>query len=81
MINGGKYDGVVGDVNDGAATGEVGDDFVFLGARRNAGWEYGHENKGGAKEEVVHGGRVAQRPIAGWGIGRNGSRVGWDSVK
>ena len=37
MINGGENDGVIGNVNDGAATGEVGDDFVFLGARTSAG--------------------------------------------
>jgi hypothetical protein len=37
MINGGKNDGVIGNVNDGAAAGEVGYDFVFLGARTSAG--------------------------------------------
>ena len=36
MINGGENDCVISNVNDGAATGEVGDNFVFLGARRSA---------------------------------------------
>jgi hypothetical protein len=65
MINGGKYDGVVGDVNDGAATSEVGDDFVLLGMRGGAGRERGQKNEGGANEEVVHQGRVAQRADCG----------------
>ena len=65
MINGGKYDGVVGDVNDGAATGEVGNDFVFLGTGGDDGRECGQKNQGGANEEVAHEGRVAQRADCG----------------
>jgi hypothetical protein len=48
-------------VDDGAAPGEVGDDFVFLGAHGERGHECGQKNQGGANEEVPHGGRVAQR--------------------
>jgi len=65
MVDGGKYDGVVGNVNDGAATGEVGNDFVFLGTGGRAGCECSQENQGGANEEVVHEGRVAQRADCG----------------
>jgi len=67
MINGGKYDGVVGDVNDCAATGEVGDDFVFLGTGSSAGCERSQENQRSANEEVAHEGRVAQRADCGLG--------------
>ena len=70
VVDGGKYDGVVGDVNDGAATGEVGDDFVFLGPGSSAGCECSQENQGGANEEVVHEGRVAQRADCGLGAVR-----------
>ena len=31
MINSGEEDGVIGDMNDGAAAGQVGDDLFFLG--------------------------------------------------
>jgi len=80
MINGGKYDGVVGDVNDGAATGEVGNDFVFLGMRGSAGRERGQKNKGGANEEVAHEGRVAQR--ADCGLGAAGGMVSeWRRIR
>ncbi len=52
---------MTGDVDDGAAAGKVGDDFVLLGARGSAGRENSQKNQGGANEEVLHGGRVAQR--------------------
>ena len=65
MIDGREHNGVIGNVNDGAAAGEVGDDFVFLGVSRSAGRERGHENQEGANEEVPHKGRVAQRADSG----------------
>jgi hypothetical protein len=52
-------------VDDGAAPGEVGDDFVFLGAHGESGHECGQKSQGGANEEVPHGGRVAQRAECG----------------
>jgi hypothetical protein len=39
MIDGCKNDGAIGNVDDGAATGEVGDDFLFLGGESIAGQE------------------------------------------
>jgi uncharacterized protein YjbI with pentapeptide repeats len=80
-INGGEQNSVIGNVDDGTATGEVGDDFVFLGAGCHASRERGQQNQGGANEKVPHEGRVAQRQIAGPQRRRNGSRVGRDSLK
>jgi len=34
MVDGGENNGVAGNVNNGAATGEIGDDFVFLCVQR-----------------------------------------------
>ena len=65
VIDGGKHNGVIGYMNDGAAAGEIGDDFVFLGMGRSAGRECGQKNQGGANEEIPHGGRVAQRADCG----------------
>ena len=65
MIDGRENNGVIGYVDDGAAPGEVGDDFVFLGAHGERGHECGQKNQGGANEEVPHGGRVAQRAECG----------------
>jgi len=65
MIDGREHNGVVGNVNDGAAAGEVGDDLVFLGISKSAGRERGHENQRDANEEVPHEGRVAQRADSG----------------
>jgi hypothetical protein len=45
VIDGGEENSVIGNVNDGATAGEVGDDFVFLGAGRDAGWECGKQNQ------------------------------------
>ena len=84
MIDGREHNGVIGNVNDGAAAGEVGDDFVFLGVSRSAGRERGHENQEGANEEVPHKGRVAQRADSGLEAVRQseeGSRVKQDSLK
>lgn len=44
MIDGREHDGVVCDMDDDAAAGEVGDDFVFLGMAGSAGRECGQEN-------------------------------------
>ncbi len=60
MIDGGKEDGVVGDLDDGAAAGEIGDDFVFLGADGGGGEESGQQNERGGSENGLHRGRVAQ---------------------
>jgi len=65
VVDGRKNNGVIGNVNDGAATGEVSDDFVFLGLGESAGQDCGHKNQSGASEEVIHEGRVAQGPTAG----------------
>jgi hypothetical protein len=65
VIDGGEKNGVVGDVDDGAAAGEVGNDFVFLGGAGRAGKECQEKDKGGAKEEAIHEGRVAQRGESG----------------
>jgi len=39
MIDGCENDGAIGNVDDGSATGEVGDDFFFLGPESIAGQE------------------------------------------
>jgi hypothetical protein len=70
MIDGREHYGAVGNVNDGAAAGEVGDDFVFLGACSSPGREGGQKNQGGANEEVPHEGRVAQRVDSELGASR-----------
>ena len=61
MINGGEDDGIVGDVDDGAAAGEIGDDFLILGENRDTHKERCQENQRGRNEEVLHEGRVAQQ--------------------
>lgn len=60
MIDGGKEDGVIGDLDDGAAAGEIGDDFVFLGSDGAGGRESGQQNERGGSENGLHRGRVAQ---------------------
>ena len=72
-IDGGEDDGVIGDVNDGAATGEIGDDFLFLGRKRGARRERSQENQRGVNKEVPHEGRVAQ--LADCGLGTGGGTV------
>jgi len=67
MIDGRENDGAIGNVDDGAATGEVGDDFLFLRAKSFAGQEQSQQKQGGVNQEVLHGGRVAQR--ADWRLG------------
>lgn len=59
MIDGSKEDGVVGDLDYGAPAGEIGDDFVFLGADRGDGEESGQQNERGGSENGLHRGRVA----------------------
>ncbi len=73
MIDARENNGAVGHVNERAATGKVGDDFVFLSTGGSAGWERAEENQGGAKDKVIHGGRVAQ--CAGSGAGRGSGMV------
>ena len=58
MINGGEQDGSVGDVNDGAAAGEIGNDFVLLRAEQGSEWSKQREQRAG--KERLHSGRVAQ---------------------
>jgi hypothetical protein len=50
VIDGRENDGVIGNVDDGAAAGEVGDDFVFLRTGRSGGRECGQKNQDGANE-------------------------------
>jgi len=50
VIDGCENDGVIGNVDDGAAAGEVGDDFVFLRTGRSGGRECGQKNQDGANE-------------------------------
>jgi len=69
-IDGGENDGVICDMDDGAAPGEIGDDFVFLSTDGSARRECGQKNQGGANVEVVHKGRVAQREDYGIGVVR-----------
>ena len=69
MIDGRENDGVIGDVNDGAATGEIRDDFLFLGMQREPRHECCQENQRGAKKEVLHEGRVAQQANRRLGAG------------
>lgn len=73
VIDAGKNNSAVGDMNERAATSKVGDDFVFLGTGGSAGREREEENQGGAKEEVIHAGRVAQ--CAGEGASMGGGMV------
>src|SRR6266481_4109227 len=61
VIDSRENDGVIGNVDDGAAAGEVGDDFIFLRMGRSAGRECDQKNQGGTNEEVLHEGRGAQR--------------------
>jgi len=61
MIDGGEENSVIGDVDNGAAASEVGDDFIFLGEGGECGRESGQQEYRGAREEVAHRGRVAQR--------------------
>jgi len=70
VINGREENGIIGNVDDGAAAGEVGDDFVFLGAGSHASRERGQQNQDGTDEEVLHGGRVAQRVDCGTATSR-----------
>ena len=44
VIDACKNDGVVGHVNDGASTGEIGDNFLFLGEKRDTQQECSQEN-------------------------------------
>jgi hypothetical protein len=80
MIDGREHYGAVGNVNDSAATGEVGDDFVFLGACSSPGREGGHKNQAGANEEVPHEGRVAQRVDCELGAAR-GMVPEWNGIR
>jgi len=57
MIDGREDDGSVGNVNDGAAAGEIGDDFVFLGADEGSQSRQQKENRGASEE--FHKSRVA----------------------
>ena len=59
MVDGGQDDGVVGDQNDGAAPGKVGNDFVFLGGRREGSEQRGQEKDRGASRKGSHRGRLA----------------------
>jgi len=61
MIDGREENGVIGDLDDGAAAGQIGDDFVLLRAGRDTRQECDEQEKGGANEELVHKNRVAQR--------------------
>ncbi len=61
MIDGGEENGIIGDLDDGAAAGQISDDFVVLRAGRETRRENGQQKKGGANEELVHKARVAQR--------------------
>lgn len=61
VIDGGENDGIVGDVDDGAAGGEIRDDFLVLGEKRGPRQERGQENHQGVREEAFHKGRVAQQ--------------------
>jgi len=55
MIDRGENDSTIGDVDDGAAAGEIGDDFFFLlSMNRPTRRESGQENQEGANEEVPH---------------------------
>src|SRR5579859_2126790 len=81
MIDGRENNGVVGHVNDGAATGEVGNDFVFLGTDGGAGPECGQQDQRGLDDKVLHGGRVAHRAENRPEGGRSGSRTERDSLK
>ena len=69
VIDGGENDGVIGDVDDGAAAGEIRDDFLILGIQREPRQECCQENQRGANEEVLHEGRVAQRADCRLGAG------------
>ncbi len=69
VIDGGENDGGICNMDDGAAPGEIGDDFVFLRTDGSAGRECGQKNQNGAKEESLHEGRVAQRGDCGLGAG------------
>jgi hypothetical protein len=61
VIDGGEDDGIIGDVDDGAAAGEIRDDFLILGEKRDTHQECCEENQRGGNDEVLHEGRVAQR--------------------
>jgi len=61
MIDGREENGVIGNLDDGAAAGQIRDDFVFLRAGRDTGRECGQQKKGAANEELAHKSRVAQR--------------------
>ena len=71
-IDGCENDGIVGDVNNGATTSEIRDDFLILGEKREPCQERCAENQCGMNEEVFHKGRVAQqadwRLLSGGGI-------------
>ena len=69
VVDGGKDDGVIGDVHDGAAAGEIGDDFLFLGRKRGTCRERSQEGQRSVNKEVSHEGRVAQGADCGLGTG------------
>jgi hypothetical protein len=70
VIDGGKDDGIVGDVNDGAAAGEIRDNLLVLGVKRGSCQERCAEKQCGVDERVLHEGRVAQRADCGFSAGR-----------
>ena len=60
MIDGREENGVIGDLDDGAAAGQISDDFVILRAGRDTRRECDEQEECGANEEPVHKSRVAQ---------------------
>jgi len=80
VIDGGKDDGIVGDVNDGAAAGEIRDNFLILGVKRGSCREHCAEKQCDVDEKVLHEGRVAQRADGGFSAGR-GMVPEWGGIR
>jgi hypothetical protein len=80
VINRREENGIIGYEDNGPATGEVSDDFVFLGAGRETRWKCGQQNQGDADKAVLHGGRVAQRADCGL-AGSSGMVPEWSRIR
>src|SRR5215472_6710444 len=59
MVDRGEQDRVIGDLDNGAPAGKVGDDFLLLGTERGSSRENGQQTQGGESEHCLHKRRVA----------------------
>src|SRR5215469_1256289 len=65
MVDRGEQDRVIGDLDNGAPAGKVGDDFLLLGTQGESSRENGQQTEGGGSEHCLHKRRVAHCAVPG----------------